>query len=171
MSTTLWPFLARLPEGNTLPKRRWLNKEEEEVWFAYILFSRQLAAGMERQLAGTGVSGADYQMLAPLAEAGTEGMRPRDLGHSAGWDRSRLAHQLRRMEQRGLVTREQAADDGRGTVVRLTDAGWAALRAASPGHIEWVRENFLELLTPEERRMLVDVSARVMAKLEPGGPP
>lgn len=151
-----------------MPKTRWLSKDEEEVWFAYILFSRQLAAGMERQLAGTGVSGADYQMLAPLAEAASEGMRPRDLGHSAGWDRSRLAHQLKRMEQRGLVTRERAADDGRGTVVRLTEAGRAALRTASPGHIEWVRENFLELLTPEERRMLVAVSARVMAKLEPG---
>lgn len=53
-----------------MPKPRWLSKDEEEVWFAYILFSRQLAAGMERQLAGSGVSGADYQMLAPLAEAG-----------------------------------------------------------------------------------------------------
>ena len=150
-----------------LPKTRWLSKDEEEVWFAYILFSRQLAAGMERQLAGSGVSGADYQMLAPLAEAGPAGMRPRDLGHSAGWDRSRLAHQLRRMEERGLVTREQAADDGRGTVVHLTEAGRAALRAASPGHIEWVRENFLDIMTPGERRMMVALSARVMAKLEP----
>ena len=154
-------------KGTPLPKSRWLSKDEEEVWFAYILFSRQLAAGMERQLAGSGVSGADYQMLAPLAEAGPAGMRPRDLGYSAGWDRSRLAHQLGRMEKRGLVTREPAADDGRGTVVRLTEAGRAALRAASPGHIEWVRENFLSLMTPEDRRTLVALSERVMAKLEP----
>ena len=150
-----------------MSKPRWLSKDEEEVWFAYILFSRQLAAGMERQLAGSGVSGADYQMLAPLAEAGAAGMRPRDLGHSAGWDRSRLAHQLRRMEERGLVTREQAEDDARGTVVHLTEAGRTALRTASPGHIEWVRENFIELLTPAERQMMVELSGRVMARLEP----
>ncbi|WP_458781326.1 MarR family winged helix-turn-helix transcriptional regulator [Arthrobacter sp. D3-16] len=150
-----------------MPKSRGLTTDEEEVWFAYILFTRQLAAGMERQLAGSGVSGADYQMLAPLAEAGAAGMRARDLGHSAGWDRSRLAHQLRRMEERGLVSREQAPDDARGVVIHLTAAGRAALRAASPGHLEWVRENFLDLLTPAERKMLVEVSERVMAKLEP----
>jgi DNA-binding MarR family transcriptional regulator len=149
------------------PKNRGLTRDEEEVWFAYILFTRQLAAGMERQLAGSGVSGADYQMLAPLAEAGAAGMRARDLGHSAGWDRSRLAHQLRRMEERGLVIREQAPDDARGVVIHLTEAGRAALRTASPGHLEWVRENFLNLLTPAERKMLVEVSQRVMAKLEP----
>lgn len=152
-----------------MPEFRWLSKDEEQVWFAYILFSRQLAAGMERQLAGSGVSGADYQMLAPLAEAGAAGMRPRDLGYSAGWDRSRLAHQLGRMEKRGLVSREPASDDGRGTVVRLTEAGRAALRKAAPGHIEWVRDNFLSLMTPEDRKMLVALSGRIMAKLEPEG--
>ena len=62
-----------------MPEYRRLTRDEEEVWFAYILFSRQLAAGMERQLAGSGVSGADYQMLAPLAAAGAGGMRARDL--------------------------------------------------------------------------------------------
>jgi DNA-binding MarR family transcriptional regulator len=153
-----------------LPEYRRLTRDEEEVWFAYILFSRQLAAGMERQLAGSGVSGADYQMLAPLAAAGAGGMRARDLGHSAGWDRSRLAHQLRRMEERGLVSREPAQDDARGMLVQITQAGRAALRAAAPGHIEWVRENFLEVMTPEERRMLVELSSRVMAKLEPQSP-
>lgn len=149
-----------------MSKTRGLTKDEEEAWFAYILFSRQLAAGMERQLAGSGVSGADYQMLAPLAEARETGMRPRDLGRSAGWDRSRLAHQLRRMEQRGLITRQGCADDGRGTVVHVTDAGLQALRHAAPGHIEWVREHFLALLTPSEKKMLVDVSHRVMAHLD-----
>lgn len=149
-----------------MPETRWLSRDEEEAWFAYILFSRQLAAGMERQLAGSGVSGADYQMLAPLAEAGSAGMRPRDLGYSAGWDRSRLAHQLGRMEKRGLVTREPATGDGRGTLVHITAAGQDALRKAAPGHIDWVRENFLSLLTPAERRMLVGLSKRVMAKLD-----
>lgn len=149
-----------------MPGNRWLSEDELEVWYAYILFSRQLAAGMERQLADSGVSGADYQMLAPLAEARPQGMRPRDLGRSAGWDRSRLAHQLRRMEQRGLVSREPSGDDRRGTVVRITEAGLTALRRATPGHLTWVREHFIGLMTPDEKRMLVDVSRRVMAHLE-----
>jgi DNA-binding MarR family transcriptional regulator len=158
---------CRLEDVFTLPNKHSLTKDEEEVWFAYILFTRQLAAGMEKQLAGSGVSGADYQMLAPLAEAGAAGMRARDLGHSAGWDRSRLAHQLRRMEERGLVTREPARDDARGIVIHLTEAGRAALRTASPGHLEWIREHFLDLLTPAERRLLIGLSKRVMDNIEP----
>ncbi|OAE02707.1 MarR family transcriptional regulator [Arthrobacter sp. OY3WO11] len=154
-----------------MPEYRRLTRDEEEVWFAYIHFTRQLAAGMERQLAGSGVSGADYQMLAPLAGAGAAGMRARDLGHSAGWDRSRLAHQLRRMEERGLVTREPASDDARGIIVHLTEGGRAALRAASPGHLEWVREHFLDLLTPAERRLLIGLSRRVMDNIEPESRP
>ena len=149
------------------PKTRGLTKDEEEVWFAYILFTRQLAAGMERQLAGSGVSGADYQMLAPLAEAGPSGMRARDLGRSAGWDRSRLAHQLRRMEERGLINREPADNDARCVMVHLTEVGRAALRTASPGHLAWVRANFLDLLTPAERQLLIGLSRRVRDKLEP----
>lgn len=149
-----------------MSKTRWLTEDEREAWYAYILFSRQLAAGMERQLADSGVSGADYQMLAPLAEARGSGLRPRDLGRSAGWDRSRLAHQLRRMEKRGLITREQYADDARGTVVRISDTGLKALRRAVPGHVEWVRQHFIGLLTREEKQMLVVVSQRVMANLE-----
>ncbi len=146
---------------------RWLDEREQRAWWAFLDLWRGLGAGMERQLAGSGVSGADYQVLAPLAEAPAGRMRPRDLVASTGWDRSRLAHQLRRMEQRHLITREPYAGDGRGTVVRLTPTGRQALRRAAPGHVEWVRTHFIDLLTPEELDVLTAVSERVIAKLDP----
>jgi DNA-binding MarR family transcriptional regulator len=49
-----------------------------------------------------------------------------------GWDNSRLPHQVRRMERRGLVAREQHPQDRRGAVIGLTQAGQRAIEQA-PG--------------------------------------
>ncbi|MFN2626402.1 MAG: MarR family winged helix-turn-helix transcriptional regulator [Mycobacteriales bacterium] len=144
---------------------RWLNEDEQRAWQAYLGLTRQLAAAMERQLADSGVSGADYQVLAPLTGSSSRGIRPRDLARWTGWDRSRLAHHLRRMEERGLIVRESHPEDGRGSLVRITRAGRDAMRAAAPGHVEWVRDNFIDLLSPEERERLIGISQRVLAKL------
>jgi DNA-binding MarR family transcriptional regulator len=147
-------------------KSRWRDEREMRAWWAFLYLWRGLAAGMERQLADAGVSGADYQLLAPLAETPEQPMRPRDLAAATGWDRSRLAHQLRRMEQRGLIAREDCVSDARGTLVRLTDSGRDALRRAEPGHVEWVRTHFTGLLTADELDTLTAVSERVVAGLD-----
>jgi len=145
---------------------RWLTDRELRAWVAFLDLWRQLSAGLERQFEGANVSGADYQVLAPLSGATDGRMRPRDLAVAMGWDRSRLAHQLRRMEQRGLVAREECAEDRRGTVIWLTDAGLEALRRAAPGHVEWVRTHFIDLLSPEELDTLTSLSKRIISNLE-----
>ena len=71
----------------------WLDEADQRAWWAFLDLWRALGTGMERQLAGVGVSAADYQLLAPLAGADA-GMRPRDLCAATGWDRSRVAHQI-----------------------------------------------------------------------------
>jgi DNA-binding MarR family transcriptional regulator len=70
------------------------------------------------------------------------------------------------MEQRGLVAREECAEDRRGTVIWLTDAGLEALRRAAPGHVEWVRTHFIDLLSPEELDTLTSLSKRIISNLE-----
>lgn len=147
-------------------EQRWLNDREQRAWLAFLDLWRQLGAGLERQFSGSNVSGADYQVLAPLSAATQGQLRPRDLARAIGWDRSRLAHQLRRMEQRGLIAREECADDGRGTVIWLTDAGNDALRRAAPGHVEWVRTHFIDLLSPDELDTLTALSERIVSKLD-----
>src|SRR3954447_13433801 len=153
-------------DGRDVMKPRWLDERELRAWGSFLDLWRGLASGMERQLAPSGGSGAEYQGLAPLGEASGQPLRPRELTAATGWDRSRLAHQLRRMEHRGLVTREEHPADGRGTLVRLTDAGRDALRRAAPGHVDWVRTHFIELLTRDELETLTAISERVVATLE-----
>jgi len=50
----------------------------------------------------------------------------------------------------------------------LTDAGWATLVAAAPGHVAEVRRLVIDDLTPTQLRHLRDVGRRVLDRIEAG---
>ncbi len=58
------------------------------------------------------------------------------------------------MQTDGLISREPNPDDARSTMVCLLPAGRAAVEKAAPGHVEDVRRNFIDLMTPAELDML-----------------
>ncbi|MFD0599581.1 MarR family winged helix-turn-helix transcriptional regulator [Catellatospora coxensis] len=66
------------------------------------------------------------------------------------------------MQRRGLIDREECADDGRGAFVVLTDAGRSAITAAAPGHVDTVRRLFFDRLTPQQLATLQQVSDQVL---------
>lgn len=102
---------------------------------------------INRQLqADSGLSLADYDVLVALSADNAAGMRVSDLAAQIGWERSRLSHQLRRMEQRGLTERCPSAEDGRITNVVLTASGRRAIAEAAPGHVDLVRSLFFDPL-------------------------
>ena len=101
---------------------------------------------MNRQLqADSGLSLADYDVLVALSD-NDAGMRVSDLAAQIGWERSRLSHQLRRMEERGLTERRPSAEDGRTSNVVLTANGRRAITDAAPGHVDLVRALFFDPL-------------------------
>ena len=96
---------------------RWLDETEARVWRAYLATQRDLVATLSRRLVqDSGLSGAEYELLVPLSEAPEGLLRARELGALVGWERSRLSHQLRRMETRRLVERIASKTDGRASV-------------------------------------------------------
>jgi DNA-binding MarR family transcriptional regulator len=148
-----------------------LDEREARMWRAFYDMRRHLEKAIERQLTEVGLSSADYDLLVPLSEAPGEGLRARDLGNHVGWDRSRLSHQLRRMEQRGLITRHDCPTDARGTVIRLSPAGRKIVEVAAPGHVETVRRHFIDLLSPAEMDILTAISTRIRDNAMVGDPP
>jgi DNA-binding MarR family transcriptional regulator len=92
-------------------------------------------------------------------------MPARDLCNTLGWEKSRVSHQVRRMQKDGLICREPNPDDARSTMVCLLPAGRAAIEKAAPGHVEDVRRNFIDLLTPAELDMLAALNERVLRHL------
>ena len=145
---------------------RWLDEREAHLWQAYRDLQRQLRNALDRQLVrDAGLTGADYALLVPLSGAPDGVIRARDLGRLVGWDRSRISHQLRRMEQRGLVTREDCPDDARGSMIRLTDAGRLAIEAAAPNHVAEVRRLFIDQLSDDEIDALTSLFDRLLTGL------
>jgi len=145
---------------------RWLNESEARTWRAYRRMRALLDLQLGRDLAGaSGFSEADYDVLSNVSEAQEHRLRLSELAGLMLWSTSRLSHQVTRMEQRGLVERVGDEADARGAFVVLTDAGWNAIRAAAPGHVESVREHFIDLLTAEEIGVLGDISEKVVEHL------
>ena len=145
---------------------RWLDEREAHLWQAYRDLQRELRNALDRQLVSdAGLSGAEYALLVPLSEAPGGLLRARDLGRLVGWDRSRISHQLRRMEQRGLVAREPCSDDARGSMVRLRRAGRSAIQAAAPKHVTTVRRFFFDQMSKGEMETMAAVFDRVLDNL------
>lgn len=149
----------------------WLTEREQRVWRAFQEMRRHLDTAMDRQLTEEGLSSADYRLLVPLSEAPGDEVRARDLGRGVDWGRSRLSHQLRRMEQRGLISRRNCPTDARGTMIALTPAGRKAVQAAAPGHVDTVRRYFINLLSDTEMDTLYAVATRVRDTIAESAPP
>jgi DNA-binding MarR family transcriptional regulator len=146
----------------------WLDERQSRAWEAYLKLNRELFSVLEVQLQrDAGLSGADYTVLVPLSAASPGLLRTRELGTEIGWDRSRLSHQISRMERRGLVAREECSEDGRGSMVRLTDAGRSAIEGAAPQHAETVRHYFFDRLSEKELDTLLSVFDRLLQGLAP----
>lgn len=125
-----------------------------------------LDLAIERQLQrDASMSLSDYSVLVSLSEAEGPGLRARDLGSVLSWDRSRVSHQVRRMEGRGLVAKGDCPEDGRGTVVTLTTEGAEAIARVAPKHVEKVRELFVDVLTPDEIGALTDIYERIASRI------
>jgi DNA-binding MarR family transcriptional regulator len=150
----------------------WLDDAEARAWRGYMRMRTLLHARIVRDLAReAGLSGPDYDVLSNVSEA--EGRRSRlgDLAARMAWSKSRLSHHITRMEQRGLVTREDCTSDGRGAFVVLTDAGLRAIQAAAPGHVASVRRNFIDLLSREQLDALAEITQTVVRRLTDERPP
>ncbi|RMI34451.1 MarR family winged helix-turn-helix transcriptional regulator [Nocardia stercoris] len=107
----------------------------------------------------------EYRILVLLSEAPGVALRMSDLAAALVCSRSRLTHQIRRMEQSRLVRRTACEDDGRGVIAHLTQDGLRRLRAAAPGHVAAVRRTFLDLLSTGQLETVGTVFDRVSTEL------
>jgi DNA-binding MarR family transcriptional regulator len=145
---------------------QWLDETEARAWRGYLRMRTMLDAELARELnRDSGLSIADYEVLVHLSEFAGNRLRMNELGARMLWSKSRLSHQVGRMEQRGLVLRENCPSDARGSFVRLTPAGLDAIVAAAPAHVENVRRHLIDLLSREQVETLGDVTTVVVDHL------
>jgi DNA-binding MarR family transcriptional regulator len=143
----------------------WLNAREDRAWRAFIHAHQQIEIHLNRRLQESGLSGADYEVLAVLSAPDGGRMPAHALCIALGWEKSRLSHQVRRMQNDGLISREPNPSDARSTMVCLLPAGRVAIEKAAPRHVQDVRRNFIDLFTPAELDMLAALNERILHHL------
>ncbi len=152
-----------------MQKNLWLTPTEDEGWRAFRRMMTLLPARIDQDLqADAGLSGPDYEILSNLSEQPNQTYRLKDLATRLLWSRSRLSHQLTRMQGRGLVSKKDDTEDKRGSFAALTPLGHKAITHAAPGHVTSVRSNLIDLLSPAELRVLTDIAQRIVTNLETG---
>ncbi len=112
-----------------------------------------------------GLTMADYEILVRLSEIPDRRMRMSDLAEVTLSSRSRLSHQIDRMEKAGFVERQSCADDRRGAYAALTPHGWSTLVDAAPDHVASVRTHLVDQLTPKEFAALGSACQKVSSHL------
>ncbi|MDI6910303.1 MarR family transcriptional regulator [Nocardioides sp.] len=145
----------------------WLDAQEQRTWRSFLRMHAQLTAALARRLkTDSDMSISDYEVLATLSEAPDGSLRARELRCELQWEKSRLAHHIRRMEQRGYVRRDTCTDDLRAPLVCISDTGLAAIRDAAPTHVARVRELFFAALSPTQARALLRATDAVLHNLD-----
>jgi DNA-binding MarR family transcriptional regulator len=141
---------------------RWLDAQEQHAWRSFLRAAAAIDEALDRQLQrDAGMPHAYYQVLAMLSEAPDQTLRMSQLAELTISSASRLSHAVSRLEERGWVRREKHPTDRRGALAVLTDAGWEALRAAAPGHVEAVRRVLFDRLEPGQVAQLAAISDRL----------
>jgi DNA-binding MarR family transcriptional regulator len=143
-----------------------LTARELAIWRSLLDTTAELRRVLGAKLQESGLSPADYQVLLALREADGTRMRSSELAATIEWERSRLSHHLGRMEQRGLIRRDDCATDSRGAEVSLTQIGAAAFRRASAPHLRAIKKHFADALTSEQLEALADVLQSLQRHLQ-----
>ncbi|MEC3975708.1 MarR family winged helix-turn-helix transcriptional regulator [Amycolatopsis sp. H20-H5] len=145
---------------------RWLSETEMAAWRSYVVASLRLRQRLHRELAERHeVSLADYEVLVCLSINPDDRVRMTELAVLMGSTKSRLSHQIGKLEAAGLVHRGRDPEDKRGVVAELTDTGRALLERAAPTHVDGVREHLIDLLSPSEQQVIGDAFGRVLEHL------
>jgi DNA-binding MarR family transcriptional regulator len=150
-----------------LSPARWLSETEMHAWRSYVVATLRLRQRLHRELVETHkISLTDYEVLVCVSLKPDEKMRMSELATMLGSTKSRLSHQVGRMEVAGFVARMSDPEDKRAVIVELTGDGRALLQRAAPTHVVGVRTHLIDRLSPTEQQVLGDSFRRVLAGLE-----
>jgi DNA-binding MarR family transcriptional regulator len=148
----------------------WLDRRQLRAWIRLVGILELLPGILDAQLRrDAGVTEFEYYVLAMLSEAPGRTLRMTELARQTNATLPRLSHVVNRLEGRGLVERYPCPEDRRATNARLTEAGWAKVQEAAPGHVANVRRHVIDALSDEQIDQLVAIGDAILARLDPTG--
>jgi len=125
-----------------------------------------LSPHVDRGLRDLNLTGAQFNALLVLRDAGPDGLPLSEVGRRLVVTKANVTGLIDRLERQGLVRRDPAAapDDRRVTHARLTEKGGALLEEALPRRRQVLAETFAGLTT-EEKAQLIALLTRLRRAL------
>jgi DNA-binding MarR family transcriptional regulator len=152
--------------NRTTTATRWLDDTEMRAWRSYVETQSDLNNAIEADLAPTGLTLGDYQVLVFLSEADDRRLRMCDLADMLQLSPSGLTRRLDGLVRRGWVERRGSDVDRRVMLAVLTDRGFAELEAAAPTHVDSVRTRMIDVLDRDELESLATIFGKIRTALE-----
>ncbi|HJV99525.1 MAG TPA: MarR family transcriptional regulator [Arthrobacter sp.] len=122
----------------------------ESLFRAQVAVMRKLQSGP----AFRKVALNEYDVLFTLSRCPSGWLRLNELNDNVLLSQSSLSRLVERLEKRGLVERMQAPDDGRGVLLKLTDAGAELQKDIGREHVRDISGLLGPALTAAEQREL-----------------
>ena len=139
---------------------------EGAAWGGLLGVYGRLMRLIERDLVDRcGISHPEFEILLRLSWAHGQRARVQDLAAASVLTRSGTSRALERLDRLGLIRRETAPEDRRGSYAILQPAGGERLELALDGHVPLVRAAFLGRLTPGELEAMAGFWRRIEAGL------
>lgn len=139
-----------------------LDLAEYRSWQNFWNASSRLNFLLNRKMgAAHSLSLADFQILQQLLLSDGNSCRMGDIASSLLASRSRITHQVARMEQQGLLTRSSIPQDRRAVLAALTERGRRLGESAMRTYSECVRQHYLEHLTRPQQAAVAESFRRV----------
>ncbi|HSP65998.1 MAG TPA: MarR family winged helix-turn-helix transcriptional regulator [Candidatus Deferrimicrobium sp.] len=150
----------------TTPTVPWLTEAEQRTWRSFGRAARLLFAQLDRDLSrDAGMAPGAYEILVVLSEAPQRALRMNELAEATLSSPSRISHAVERLVDVGWVERATCPSDRRGWLAILTDAGYDALAAAAPRHVEHIRTHLFDGLSDSDVADLGRISEAILTRL------
>jgi DNA-binding MarR family transcriptional regulator len=154
-----------------MSEAKWLTKAEQSAWRSWIAVATKLPEALSKDLETQhGLTLTDYEILAHLSESPNRQLRMSELAKATLASRSKLSHQITRLETLGLVERRTCNVDGRGQFAQLTPKGFRKIQAAAKDHVASVRKHLVDVLGKDfiEFGKLTQIIAENLNEIEVG---
>ena len=112
----------------------------------------------------------EYDVLFTLSSCPEGGLRLNELNNHVLLAQSSLSRLVERLERKGLVARRTAPEDGRGTLIALTDAGIELQRRIGRGHVREIARLFGDALDAGELAELTQLTGKLRHHVEESHP-
>lgn len=145
---------------------RWLDDSEMAAWRSFVETHHDLMSAIEGDLAPSGLTLGDYQVLVYLTEADDQQMRMCDLAERLQLSPSGLTRRLDGLVKAGWVERRSSDVDRRVMLAGVTDAGRAHLASAAPDHVASVRARMIDVLDTDDHVAIARAFRKIRAALD-----